>query len=428
MPNRELAHWGIKGMRWGIRRYQNADGSLTPAGKKRYSDDPDRQSVDSAKLKLNAAKREVQRAGNRYNVISTEENWRLYKQARSDLTTSKYDYNKTKLKYDTAKEVSRIRDKNIQFGKKSKHRLRLEEQYKKMGMSDEEAQAAANNRIRTEKVIAASAAIAVSACAAYVIANKIKDRTDGLIKAGDSLQRIEMRDTGYKLHDMFYAAKGDHDSKRYAGMLGMVRKNQTGHAYMMELRARTDVKVASKDNAIKAFRQLYATDEGFRKSVEPYVGKHFAGMNEVSDIRKLSKRNVRKMYENFNSNILDIRSSGNGADKKFYDLLKKRGYGAIQDINDMKFSGYNARNPLIIFDNSKANIFVSSVKEMTGDLNKAGAREYLKAAGEGVAKEFIEVAGPLSAVGLTAAAVTTYRSDPNDKVGNTKDQKKRKVG
>lgn len=36
----ELQHWGIKGMRWGVRRYQNKDGSLTPAGKKRYDDDP----------------------------------------------------------------------------------------------------------------------------------------------------------------------------------------------------------------------------------------------------------------------------------------------------------------------------------------------------------------------------------------------------
>ena len=32
----ELEHWGTKGMRWGIRRYQNKDGTLTLAGRKRY--------------------------------------------------------------------------------------------------------------------------------------------------------------------------------------------------------------------------------------------------------------------------------------------------------------------------------------------------------------------------------------------------------
>lgn len=33
----ELRHHGIKGMHWGIRRYQNKDGSLTPAGQRRLN-------------------------------------------------------------------------------------------------------------------------------------------------------------------------------------------------------------------------------------------------------------------------------------------------------------------------------------------------------------------------------------------------------
>lgn len=41
----ELYHWGIKGMRWGVRRYQNKDGSLTAAGKKRISKQEDAKSA-----------------------------------------------------------------------------------------------------------------------------------------------------------------------------------------------------------------------------------------------------------------------------------------------------------------------------------------------------------------------------------------------
>lgn len=38
ISNNELYHFGIKGQKWGIRRYQNEDGSYTELGKERYSD------------------------------------------------------------------------------------------------------------------------------------------------------------------------------------------------------------------------------------------------------------------------------------------------------------------------------------------------------------------------------------------------------
>lgn len=46
----ELQHHGIKGQKWGVRRYQNKDGALTTAGKKRFERD---QRENAAKKKEN---------------------------------------------------------------------------------------------------------------------------------------------------------------------------------------------------------------------------------------------------------------------------------------------------------------------------------------------------------------------------------------
>lgn len=44
-----LEHHGIIGMKWGVRRYQNKDGTLTNVGKKRYSSDVERPSPNASK-------------------------------------------------------------------------------------------------------------------------------------------------------------------------------------------------------------------------------------------------------------------------------------------------------------------------------------------------------------------------------------------
>ena len=50
LVTKELYHWGIKGQKWGIRRYQNEDGTLTEAGIRRYKDNPQLKVIDDIKI------------------------------------------------------------------------------------------------------------------------------------------------------------------------------------------------------------------------------------------------------------------------------------------------------------------------------------------------------------------------------------------
>ncbi len=43
----EIYHHGIKGMKWGVRRYQNYDGSLKAAGKKRYGNPQNNKKIQT---------------------------------------------------------------------------------------------------------------------------------------------------------------------------------------------------------------------------------------------------------------------------------------------------------------------------------------------------------------------------------------------
>ena len=61
----ELTHHGIKGMHWGVRRFQQADGTLTSAGKKRYSADRKTKLTESVEAKKAHVENMRKQAGER---------------------------------------------------------------------------------------------------------------------------------------------------------------------------------------------------------------------------------------------------------------------------------------------------------------------------------------------------------------------------
>lgn len=93
--NNTLTHWGIKGQRWGVRRYRNEDGTLTEAGKKRY----DRE------LQKNLQKPKDKRANP--DALKDPSKW-----VKDDLETRKNVVDSSKRVTDSLQDVERLTRRN----------------------------------------------------------------------------------------------------------------------------------------------------------------------------------------------------------------------------------------------------------------------------------------------------------------------------
>ena len=153
----ELQHWGIKGQKWGVRRYQNADGSLTPAGVKRYRDE-----AENIERQLNG--RKSASAEDYQNVIKKT------KTVGEGIDSVRKFNDNTKKINDPAME-RRIRKSTEQMSDKELQqrvqRLNMEDNYTRMMMHREHLQ---QGEDYVSKMLDVSATVVRGATAALTIA------------------------------------------------------------------------------------------------------------------------------------------------------------------------------------------------------------------------------------------------------------------
>ena len=129
--NDGLKHYGIPGMEWGVRRYQNKDGSLTKAGIERYGTKSNYEKVQRAKKKA-----------------SPENLDKIRKRAISEANTQS-DLAKYKKMVEDAKNPKQSTSGAESQETKTK-KISIDEKIK--SMSDQELQTAVN-RINNEKTL-----------------------------------------------------------------------------------------------------------------------------------------------------------------------------------------------------------------------------------------------------------------------------------
>lgn len=285
--NGELYHSGVKGMKWGIRRYQNQDGTLTAEGKRKYGK-------------------------------ST--------------------------------------------GKSSNYRTKLENKYKSMGMTASQARYQADRNIKIKKILAVTAAVTVAAAATYAGTKIAKEYCDRTIKSGKILKRVTSSAKVNPKH-AFYATDNALDAIKYKGNYGGFELRSLQGAkdvYQHSIKVDKDIKLASPHTAKKVFKEL--VDKGEIKGYDNF--------------NLTNKKQLNRAYNKFNGNLYNRKIYGEN-NRKFYEALKKKGYGAVHDMNDMKVSGYNSKNPMIFFDaagkvsTNKSNKL--SDKQLDKDFKKAQA-------------------------------------------------------
>lgn len=334
-----LVHFGIKGQKWGLRRYQNEDGSLTEEGMRRYGiTDSEGRLAPSAKVKADYR----------------------YRQANNSIYAQEIKNEKSK-----GKSVGPRRQKWI-------------DEYKAKGLTQEQAEVAALKKEKVTNIMKAAGAVALTAAVAYGAYKGhqwLAKNADKTIKAGTDLYRTTGSAAGDLKARPGYVALNKKDADKYVGRYGVQVKankakerlnafmkgedvsNYDLQPYQVKGKAAAKIRVAGDRKANKVYKELLKNDPQF-KADNDVVRKRW---------RDLVGQNSGDSYKDFNTRLVDHEIPENQrVQQKFYDALKKKGYGGVIDVNDRDYSGYHAKNPTILF-NLKESITGQTVRQISDE-------------------------------------------------------------
>lgn len=212
-----------------------------------------------------------------------------------------------------------------------------------------------------------------------------KKHFDQVVSTNDTLLTLSHDKERTKNTDMFYAAYKPIDKLKYTAYFNnpkpRVLYNEKGQKigtgvcfkYRINNKVKDEMKVASEDSGANAFKSLYekdrdfynyVTDENrmqaaFVKSKYKYEGFREArdALEKIRNGDRPSEEDLNKVYRMYNYTI-PFDGKGNERAKndsvrqraKFFNELKKDGYGAVLDTNDAIYNNFKASSPVIVFD------------------------------------------------------------------------------
>lgn len=208
-----------------------------------------------------------------------------------------------------------------------------------------------------------------------------RDRT---IKEGSRVQNISFgkaREIGDK---PVYATHTSHDNNAYAGNYAdSLNSIIRGDPYKNSIILTRDVKIPSQKKAVETFVEMYDRDP---KGMAESISRAHADVLAFNGISKVYNYNVNRINKKFEKNGKDwVESKGytifnqslmsdkdTKARNEYFNLLGKKGYDAILDVNDVQ-SGYSD-DPIIFIKPNNTMKNAKSSKLTADEIDLANAR------------------------------------------------------